>query len=82
MPTVKIARLRLLVDAAVEAGAELREGFSAKAVVTDGGRVTGIRGRGRSGSTVVETARIVIGADGVHSIVARDVQAAEYKAKP
>jgi flavin-dependent dehydrogenase len=73
---------KILVDAAVEAGVELRKNVSVQELTTDAGRITGIRGRTRAGSTVAESARIVIGADGVHSIVARNVQAPEYRAKP
>src|SRR5512132_276313 len=64
---------KLLVDAAVEAGAELREGFTVEEVLTSGGAVTGIRGHGRNGASVTERARIVIGADGRHSLVAKAV---------
>lgn len=73
---------KLLVDAAVEAGAELREGFTVEALRWDGDRVAGIRGHTRKGGTVEERARVVIGADGVHSLVARSVAAPEYDAKP
>jgi flavin-dependent dehydrogenase len=69
---------KILVDAAVEAGAELREGFSVKELMTSGGVVTGIRGRDRKGATVTERARIVIGADGTRSFVAQNVQAPVY----
>jgi flavin-dependent dehydrogenase len=73
---------KILVDAAAEAGADVREGFAVQELVTPDGRVTGIRGGGKAGPTVVETARLVIGADGVHSIVARSVEAPAYHAKP
>ncbi|HEX8634177.1 MAG TPA: NAD(P)/FAD-dependent oxidoreductase [Pyrinomonadaceae bacterium] len=73
---------RILSAAAVEAGAELRQDFSVEDVLTDGARVTGVRGRDRSGATVTERAPIVVGADGLHSVVARSVKAAVYKAKP
>ena len=69
---------KILVDAAVRAGAELREGFSVEELTTDGVAVTGIRGRDRKGATVTEKARIVIGADGARSFVARSVQAPVY----
>lgn len=65
----------ILVEAAVEAGVELREGFTVDEVVTEDGRVTGLRGRSRKGAAATETAPIVIGADGVHSFVARAVGA-------
>lgn len=68
---------RLLVDAAVAAGAELRTGYNVTGLVFDDGRVTGVRGaRGE------ERARIVVGADGRRSTVARAVGAAAYDARP
>jgi 2-polyprenyl-6-methoxyphenol hydroxylase-like FAD-dependent oxidoreductase len=73
---------KILVDAAVEAGAEVREGFSVDEILTEDGRVTGIRGRGRGGATVTEKARIVVGADGRHSLVAGAVQPATYNERP
>jgi 2-polyprenyl-6-methoxyphenol hydroxylase-like FAD-dependent oxidoreductase len=73
---------KILVDAAVEAGAELREGFLVEEVVMDGDRVTGITGRHPGGRSVKEKARLVIGADGMRSLVARSVQAPTYQAIP
>ena len=72
---------KILVDAAVTSGAELREHFTVDELVWDGDRVAGIRGHGRDGSSVEERAQIVIGADGVHSGVAKAVQAPEYNTK-
>ena len=69
---------KILADAAAQAGAELRERFSVEELVTDGGVVTGIRGRNEKGSIVTEKARTVIGADGARSFVARSVQAPVY----
>jgi 2-polyprenyl-6-methoxyphenol hydroxylase-like FAD-dependent oxidoreductase len=69
---------QILVEAAVEAGAELREGFTVSGLQCDGGSVSGLRGSSRSGTEVTETARVVIGADGMRSVVARLVRAAEY----
>jgi flavin-dependent dehydrogenase len=74
---------RVLVDAAVEAGAELRSGFSVESLTMDGDRVTGIRGGDRrAGTSVSEHARITIGADGRNSHVARAVGAPEYDTVP
>jgi 2-polyprenyl-6-methoxyphenol hydroxylase-like FAD-dependent oxidoreductase len=73
---------KLLVDAAVEAGAELREGFTVEALLRDGDRVAGIKGRSRTGGAIAERARVVIGADGVHSLIARSARASEYDVKP
>jgi flavin-dependent dehydrogenase len=63
----------LLVDAAREAGAEVREGVRVDALEFEGGRVVGVR----AGSSV-ERARLVVGADGKHSLVAGAVKAEEY----
>ena len=73
---------KILVDAAIEAGAELREAFSVDEIMMADGRVTGIRGRDKGGSPVTEDANIVVGADGKHSLLARTVQAPEYEAVP
>ena len=73
---------KILVDAAVEAGAELREDFTVTEILMDGERVTGIRGNPRGGETVTEEAHIVIGADGKHSLVARSVDASMYATTP
>ena len=73
---------QILVEAAVAAGAELREHFSVDELLTDGDRVTGIRGHAAGGAPVTEQARIVIGADGLHSLVARGVEAPVYDATP
>ena len=54
---------KILIDAAVEAGAELRENCSVEELLHEEGRVTGIRGRTKNGNTFTERARIVIGAD-------------------
>ena len=72
----------LLVDAAGEAGVEVREGFVVDQILSEGGRVTGIRGHSQSGGSVTERARVVVGADGRHSPVAAAVQAPQYDEKP
>jgi flavin-dependent dehydrogenase len=72
----------LLAEEAVAAGAELRERFTVDELLVDDGRVTGIRGRAAGGRSVTEQARIVIGADGVRSSVARNVQAPAYDVRP
>jgi 2-polyprenyl-6-methoxyphenol hydroxylase-like FAD-dependent oxidoreductase len=73
---------KILVDAAVYAGAELREHFEVQDLSFDGERVDGIRGRMQNGDIVSERARIVIGADGRNSTVARAVKAPEYHVSP
>ncbi len=71
----------LLVDAARTAGAEVREQFRAEELTWSSGRVTGLRGSGRAGP-LTETARLVVGADGKHSLVASAVAAARYRRRP
>jgi 2-polyprenyl-6-methoxyphenol hydroxylase-like FAD-dependent oxidoreductase len=73
---------QILIDAAREAGAEVRHGFQANELAWDGGRVTGIRGRGRGGARVTETAPLVVGADGKRSLVARSTGAIRYRVRP
>jgi 2-polyprenyl-6-methoxyphenol hydroxylase-like FAD-dependent oxidoreductase len=73
---------KILLDAAIQSGAEFRDAFTIDQLIEEGGRVAGIRGRSRRGGSVEERAQIVIGADGVHSFVAKAVQAREYDALP
>jgi 2-polyprenyl-6-methoxyphenol hydroxylase-like FAD-dependent oxidoreductase len=73
---------KLLVDAAVESGAEVREEFTVDEILWDGDKVSGIKGHSRNGAMVEERAKIVVGADGVHSFVAKAVQAEEYDTLP
>ncbi|MFF5288864.1 NAD(P)/FAD-dependent oxidoreductase [Paractinoplanes globisporus] len=72
---------KILVDAAVTAGAEVREGFVVDEVLVSDGRVVGIRG-GSGASRVEERARVVVGADGRNSVVARAVRPAAYEEVP
>ena len=72
----------ILADAAVAAGAEVRERFTVEEVVIEDGVVAGIRGHDAGGRSVVERARVVIGADGRNSLVARAMGAEQYNEKP
>jgi 2-polyprenyl-6-methoxyphenol hydroxylase-like FAD-dependent oxidoreductase len=72
----------LLVDAASEAGAEVRQGFTVENLVFEDGRVAGVRGHEKGGETVTERARVVVGADGRYSLVADAVEAEEYDSRP
>ena len=61
----------LLVDAAAAAGAEVRFGVAVHDLRRDDdGRVVGIEARDRLGRRVVADARLVVGADGLRSVVA------------
>ena len=73
---------KILIDGAVESGVEVREGFTVSALTSKDGRVTGIRGHGRNSSEVEMSAKIVIGADGRNSFVAKAVEAEEYNVRP
>ncbi len=72
----------ILVQAASDAGAEVREGSTVDGVVISDGRVTGVRGHRRGGAQFAESAAIVIGADGLRSAVAEAVGADHYHGKP
>lgn len=73
---------KILVDAAAAAGAEVREGFTVDEVLIEDGCVAGVRGHGKDGASVTERARVVVGADGRHSLVAQAVQPEQYNEKP
>jgi flavin-dependent dehydrogenase len=59
---------KILVDAAARSGVEVREGFTVAELVMNDGRVTGVRGHSRGSAALQEKARIVVGADGLHSV--------------
>jgi 2-polyprenyl-6-methoxyphenol hydroxylase-like FAD-dependent oxidoreductase len=73
---------KLLIDAAAEAGAEVREGFTVEEALIEGGRVVGIKGRSKHGDPIVERAQVVVGADGRHSVLAAAVRPRQYDEKP
>jgi 2-polyprenyl-6-methoxyphenol hydroxylase-like FAD-dependent oxidoreductase len=70
-----------LMEAAREAGAEVRLGFSVRDVLKDDTAVVGIEGQGKDGVEVTEMARIVVGADGRESFIARTVGAEKYNVR-
>jgi flavin-dependent dehydrogenase len=72
----------LLLAEAADAGADVRQGFTVKSLLWENGQVVGIRGRDATGALVEERARIVVGADGVNSFVARAVDAQIYNEVP
>ncbi len=72
----------ILVEAARKAGAEVREDYLVEDIEFSEGRVVGVAGRPRHGTRIVESAPLVIGADGKHSLVARAVKAQAYREHP
>lgn len=73
---------QILVDGAVKAGAELREGVDVEGLLTEGDAVIGVRAKTRAGAIVEERAAIVVGADGMNSRVASWVAAPSYNEEP
>jgi flavin-dependent dehydrogenase len=74
---------QVLVEAAIEAGAEFRPNFLVENCLWDGDRVEGIRGRDlRKRTSSEEKATITIGADGRNSTLARAVSAPSYEQTP
>ena len=72
----------LLLEAARTAGAEVREQFIVEELTLEAGRVSGIRGRAKGGQPVTEASRLVVGADGKHSLVATTVGAPVHHDRP
>ncbi len=72
----------ILLEGAAAAGAEVRTGFAVDELILEHGRVAGIGGRARDGGRVTARARLVIGADGMGSLVARGAGARMYDAQP
>ncbi len=70
----------LLQDAAASAGVEVLDRTRVTSLVRDGDRVVGVRAAGSAGQEHVFRAKLVVGADGRHSTVARLVEAEEYLA--
>ena len=73
---------KLLLDAAREAGVEVREAFSVEELIFEDGRVVGLKGRSHGGDRLTERASVVVGADGWHSVVAAAVRPERYRETP
>ena len=69
---------QVLVDAAIQAGVEVRDRFTVKELLFEGGRVVGTKGIAAGGKTIVDRAKVVVGADGIRSKVADAVCAQTY----
>jgi 2-polyprenyl-6-methoxyphenol hydroxylase-like FAD-dependent oxidoreductase len=73
---------KLLVDAAAEAGVEIREDFKVEEILMEDGRVVGIKGHAKRGDAATERADITVGADGRNSLVAETVRPEKYNERP
>jgi flavin-dependent dehydrogenase len=72
----------ILAEAAVRSGADFRDGCSVAELLVTDDRVTGVRYQASGGAATVAPARVVIGADGMSSTVARLVNATKYSVHP
>jgi flavin-dependent dehydrogenase len=70
----------ILRDAAHRAGAVVWEGATVEDVASDDGAISGVRVRTAGGRRETVAARVVIAADGLHSIVARRLRLARRSA--
>jgi 2-polyprenyl-6-methoxyphenol hydroxylase-like FAD-dependent oxidoreductase len=73
---------KILVDAAADGGADVRQGFNVFEYLIENGTVVGIHGRTQSGLPVIERAPLIVGADGRNSGLARAVNAPMYNQVP
>ena len=73
---------KLLVDAAADSGAEVREGFAVEEVLFEDGRAVGVKGRSKHGGSIIERAQFIVGADGRRSFVAEAVRPEQYDERP
>jgi 2-polyprenyl-6-methoxyphenol hydroxylase-like FAD-dependent oxidoreductase len=71
-----------LLEAAAAAGAEVRQATISESLISDRGRVCGVRLHTKRQATHPEMARIIVGADGKHSMVARAVGAGISRQSP
>ena len=73
----------LVIDAAIEAGASVHTGVTVDGLTRDDrGRITGARARAGDGRNLTFRSRVVVGADGLRSRVARVVGAPVTRAAP
>jgi flavin-dependent dehydrogenase len=71
---------KVLIEAAAEAGAEIREDFPVESFISEYGRICGVRGRRRTDMALVhEHATVTVGADGRNSRLARAVNTPVYE---
>jgi len=72
----------ILVEAASRAGAKVQERFTIRDILQDNGLLTGVVGDTPVSKGIRERARLIVGADGVNSTIARMVKAPSYSVSP
>ncbi len=77
-PTEALACPRLvtdnvLLDTVQAAGVRVTEGFAARKIIREGGKICGVTGTNAQGEQQTHRARVVVGADGTHSLAAREM---------
>ncbi len=72
----------ILLEEAIRAGVEWLEGATVLELLQEHDQIVGIRGRTATGGQISERARLIIGADGMNSRIARLVGSAMYHAIP
>jgi 2-polyprenyl-6-methoxyphenol hydroxylase-like FAD-dependent oxidoreductase len=72
----------ILAEAAASAGADFHDGCTVEELLVEDGRVAGVRYRTPNRAAVHARARLVVGADGMRSTVARLAGATAYGAQP
>jgi 2-polyprenyl-6-methoxyphenol hydroxylase-like FAD-dependent oxidoreductase len=72
----------ILASVATDSGAELRHGCTVLGLLTEGAQVIGVRYRDADGKVCSARCRILVGADGMRSVVARLVGANDYAVRP
>ena len=77
-PTEALACPRVVTDqilrnTAQAAGVRVTEGFAARKVLRDGGQICGILGTDANGEEQTYRAKVVVGADGTRSLLAREM---------
>lgn len=73
---------QILLDEAIRCGVEFREGCLVNEVLFEDGKAVGVQGKTANGTIFSEKARLIVGADGSASRIAKAVQAEEYNTKP
>jgi 2-polyprenyl-6-methoxyphenol hydroxylase-like FAD-dependent oxidoreductase len=68
----------ILVDAAGRAQVDVRQGCAVERLMMEGERVVGVVCRGKDGTLFEERARVVVGADGRNSFVARTLNLPKF----